>query len=53
MICRECGKVVEFNREDRRSPDLDRVKLIRWNPKYIRLRVHPISGQIEYFLELE
>lgn len=51
--CPKCDAKVQFNREDRRSPDLDRVKLIRWNPKYIRLRVHPISGQIEYYLELD
>lgn len=51
--CPKCQRVVTFDREDRRSPDLDRVKLIRWNPKYIRLRVHPISGQIEYYLEMD
>ena len=42
-----------FKHEDRRSPQKERVKLIRWNPKLIRLRVHPISGKTEYYLEMD
>lgn len=49
-----CGaKAVDFKREDRRSPDKSRVKVIRWNPKQIRLRVHPISYKMEYYLEID
>ena len=49
-----CGaKNVQFRREDRRSPDTTRVRIIRWNPKLIRLRYHQISGRTEYFMELE
>jgi len=44
---------VTFTREDRRSPNKERVKLIRWNPKQIRLRVHPVSGYCEYYMELD
>lgn len=52
--CLKCNKEsVEFKREDRRSPDRSRVRIIRWNPKYMRLRQHPISGKIDYFLEME
>ena len=52
--CKRCGATqVEAKREDRRSPDTARVRLIRWNPKDIRLRVHPISGKIEYYLKLD
>lgn len=51
--CGKCGYNGAFNREDRRSPDRKRVRLIRWNPKRIRLRVHPVSGSIEYYLEPE
>ena len=52
--CMKCNKEnVEFKREDRRSPDKSRVRIIRWNPKYMRLRHHPISGKIDYFLEME
>ena len=51
--CPKCKETaVKFKREDRRSPDRGRVKIIRWNPKEIRLRVHPISEKIEYFLEM-
>ena len=52
--CRKCGAhKVEFKREDRRSPDRSRVRIIRWNPKEIRMRVHPISDRIEYYLEID
>lgn len=52
--CIGCGgKNVTMKREDRRSPDTSRVKVIRWNPKDIRLRVHNISGRIEYFMRLD
>ena len=33
--------------------DTTRVKLVRWNPKMMRLRVHPISKHIEYYLRLD
>ena len=51
--CPKCREVVEFRREDRRSRDVEKVKLKRWNPKYMRLRVHPISGHTEYYMQLE
>lgn len=52
--CLKChAEKVDFEREDRRSPDRTRVRIIRWNPKEIRLRVHPISDRTEYYLELD
>ena len=52
--CPKCKlKDIPMNREDRRSVDTQRVKLVRWNPKDIRLRVHPISKKIEYFMRLD
>lgn len=52
--CPKCNKEkIVFKREDRRSPDKGRVRIIRWNPKQIRLRVHPISGKTEYYLEID
>ena len=50
--CPKCNYKGAFNHEDRRSPDRAGVRLIRWNPKQIRLRVHPVSGQIEYYWEI-
>jgi len=50
----ECGKCAYngvFKRKDVRSLDRKRVKLIRWNPKQVRLRVHDISGRVEYYYE--
>lgn len=51
--CLKCGSSVEFSHVDRRSPDLGRVRLIRWNPKHIKLRVHPVSGRTEYYMEID
>ena len=52
--CPKCQlQDVQMERSDRRSPDTSRVKLVRWNPKDIRLRVHPISRKIEYFMRLD
>jgi len=51
--CKKCEYTGEFRRMDIRSQDKSRVKLIRWNPKQIRLRTHDISGDIEYYLELD
>lgn len=52
--CEKCDKEdVEFKREDRRSPDTSRVRIIRWNPKRMRLRVHPVSGRIEYYMQMD
>lgn len=53
-FCAKCNEQdIEMERSDRRSPDTSRVKLVRWNPKDIRLRVHPISKKIEYFMRLD
>jgi len=50
--CPKCHHKGEFETQDRRSPDKERVKFIRWNPKQIRLKVHPISGDIEYYWDI-
>lgn len=51
--CRKCNQDVEFIREDRRSNDQSKIRIIRWNPKRIDLRVHPVSGKTEYFYRLD
>ena len=51
--CPKCAFKGDFKAEDRRSPDRSKVNIVRWNPKQIRLRVHPISAYTEYYLELD
>ena len=51
--CAKCHKEVTFERRDIKSTDTDRVRIVRWNPKYMDLRTHPISGKTEYFMRLE
>lgn len=50
-VCPKCSYNGVFKHQDVRSMDHDRVRIIRWNPKQMRLRVHDISGEIEYFYE--
>ena len=52
--CPRCkmGKVA-FKRVDRRMHDPSKVNVIRWNPKRMRLKVHPISGEIKYYYRLD
>lgn len=47
--CKKCNHSGAWHHEDRRSADKNRVKIIRWNPKQMRLRVHPVSGRTTYF----
>jgi len=49
--CVKCGYQGAFGRDDIRSMDVTRVRIIRWNPKRIRIRVHEISGDCEYYYE--
>lgn len=50
--CPKCGYKGNFEHEDRRSPDKGKVKIIRWNPKQMRMRVHPVSGDTTYYWEI-
>ena len=50
--CPKCEYKGEFEHQDRRSMDRDRVKIIRWNPKQIRLRYHPVSGRYTYYWQI-
>lgn len=50
--CPKCKNTGAFSHEDRRSPDKKKVKIIRWNPKQIRMRVHDVSGETTYYWEI-
>lgn len=52
-VCNKCKQEVVFKRDDRRSNDQSKIRIIRWNPKRIDLRVHPVSGKTEYFYRLD
>lgn len=51
--CPKCDVDVVFSHVDRRSSQVDRVRVIRWNPKRMKVRVHPVSGKTQYFIELD
>ena len=52
--CPKCGFKGKFTPRD--MPDVgnsDGVKMIRWNPKRMHIKVHPISGNTVYEYDLE
>jgi len=51
--CPKCKTGVTFRVEDRKSWDRSRLRIVRWNPKNIRLKVHPISGRMQYYLRMD
>lgn len=50
--CPKCKREKVFKIKDIPSTEPDRVRIKRWNVKDIRLRVHDVSGRVEYFLQL-
>lgn len=51
--CAKCKRSVSFHVEDRKSWDRSRLKIVRWNPKNIRLKHNSISGRNEYYLRMD
>lgn len=52
--CPKCG--YKGRMEARDLPDVgnkDGVRLVRWNPKRMHIKVHPVSGRMEYEYDLE
>lgn len=49
--CR-CGVKGVMKTIDRRSLDISRVNLIRWDPKHIDISYNPITGEYSYFYTL-
>lgn len=51
--CAKCRKHTVFRVEDRKSWDRSRMKIVRWNPKNIRIKYNKISGKIRYYLRMD
>ena len=47
--CVKCGYKGAFTPYDMRSPDKDRVKIVRWNPKTIYMKYHQVTGDKEIY----
>ena len=52
--CPKCrnGKV-PFKRVDRRSRDTSRIRINRWDPKRIKLKVNEITGELKYYYKMD
>lgn len=50
--CPKCKFSGVFTIDDRRDPDKTYTRIIRWNPKEIKLRTHPVSGRTTYFWDI-
>lgn len=51
--CKGCGYKGKFQVDDRKSFNKDRVEVLRWSPKDMRLRIHPFTNHTEYFMNLD
>lgn len=51
--CVGCNFKGKFEVNDRKSLNKRDVQIIRWNPKNMRLRIHPFTNRTEYFMHLD
>ena len=47
--CPKCNKTVTFRPDDRRTLDKSRIRVKRWRPQDITLRVHPYTDDTEIY----
>lgn len=47
--CRKCKNTVTGKVIDRRLNNPDKINIIRWDPKYMDIDYHPITGESEYY----
>ena len=45
----KCKRIGEFARLDRPSKKHDELRVIRWSPREMQIKYHPISGEFEYY----
>ena len=50
--CPKCQQEVVMLVQDRRNPLKEKVRIKRWNPKRMHLRVHPVNEEIEYHYDI-
>ena len=50
--CGKCGHRGTFKRQDRRSADISKYKLIRWPPKRIKIVANEVTLESEYYLRI-
>ncbi len=50
--CGTCGVVGVMKHEDRKSYDYKEVHIIRWDPKFVDIRLNKYSGKATYFYRI-
>lgn len=52
LLCEECGQTTEAIVDDHNIKNLKGIRLIRWNPEYVRIEHNEITGESDYFFEM-
>jgi hypothetical protein len=52
MLCSKCEQTTEAKVEDYNVKNLKGIRLIRWNPEYVRIEHNELTGESDYFFEI-
>lgn len=52
LACDKCKTTAEAKEKDLSIRNLDGIKLIRWNPEYIKLEHNELTGHTDYFFDI-
>lgn len=52
LLCKKCDTTTEAKVRDYNIKSLKRIRLIRWNPEFIRVEHNDVTAETAYFLEI-
>lgn len=52
LLCDKCGTTTEAKVVDVNIKNLKGIRLVRWNPEYVKVEHNEITGQTEFFFEI-
>jgi hypothetical protein len=52
LACEKCQTTSEASVKDVNIKDLKGIRLVRWNPEYIKIEHNEITGESDYFFEI-
>jgi len=52
MHCSKCEQTTDASVTDHNVKNLKGIKLIRWNPEYVRIEHNELTGESDYFFEI-
>lgn len=52
MLCPKCEQTTEAEVDDHNIKNLKGIRLMRWNPEYVRIENNELTGESDYFFEI-